>query len=339
MRENTSLLLAAISEHALIERIIRAIGHSRATRPWLLNRRDDAAILSLNSPDHWVVSTDWFLEGVHFVPSIHPPDAVGFKALARAASDLAAMGAAPRFFLMALALPSSRSRAWLDQMLAGMRRASRRFHLQLVGGDTTRCSSLAICITVIGTVKPGRAISRANARPGDLLYVSGLLGGAQLGLELLLAGASRASPRAKSLLRPHLYPEPRLALGQWLASKRLASAMIDVSDGLSTDLHNLCRASGVGARVQRAAIPRVNLPSQRLKLNLDPLRLALHGGDDYELLFTVPRRFADRIPTKFHGLPLHCIGEITKSKRVLLLHEHGHTTPLDPSGWDSFRKK
>ncbi len=330
--------MAATSEHALVERIIRAVGRSSADRRFPLGLRDDAAVFDVDSRKQWVISTDWFIEGIHFLPTIHPPDSVGFKALARAASDLAAMGAAPRFFLMALALPSSRSRAWLDQMLAGMRRASRRFRLQLVGGDTTRCSSLAICITVIGTVKPGRAISRANARPGDLLYVSGLLGGAQLGLELLLAGASRTSPRAESLLRPHLYPEPRLALGQWLASEKLASAMIDISDGLSTDLHNLCRASGVGAQVRRAAIPRVSLPHHPRKPNLDPLRLALHGGDDYEPLFTVPRRLAHCIPARLHGLPLHCIGEITKSKRILLLHEDGHTTPLDPAGWDSFKQ-
>ncbi|MGH9817968.1 MAG: thiamine-phosphate kinase [Candidatus Acidiferrales bacterium] len=322
----------------MIHRIIRAIGHSPVARPLPLDLRDDAAVFSVDSQNQSVISTDWFLEGIHFLPAIHPPDSVGFKALARAASDLAAMGATPRFFLMALALPRSRRAAWLDRMLAGMRRASRHFRLQLAGGDTTRYSSLAINITVIGTVKPGRAISRANARPGDLLYVSGSLGGAQLGLELLLAGASRAAPRAKSLLRPHLYPEPRLALGQWLAAKQLASAMIDVSDGLSTDLHNLCRASSVGARVRRAAIPRVTLPSQPRKLNLDPLRLALHGGDDYELLFTVPRRLARHIPAKFHSLPLRCLGEITKSKRVLLLHEDGHTTPLGPSGWDSFKK-
>lgn len=331
--------MAATSEYALIHRIIRAIGHSPVARPLPLDLRDDAAVFDVDSRKQWVISTDWFLEGVHFLPAIHPPDSVGFKALARAASDLAAMGATPRFFLMALALPASRSRAWLDRMLAGMRRASRRIHLQLVGGDTTRYSSLAINITVIGTVEPGRAIPRANARPGDLLYVSGALGGAQLGLELLLAGASRASPRAKSLLRPHLYPEPRLALGQWLASKRLASAMIDISDGLSTDLRNLCRASGVGAQVQRAAIPRVSLPHQPHKLNLDPFRLALHGGDDYELLFAVRRRFVRRMPAAFNGVPLTCVGEITKSKRILLLEPDGHTTPLPPSGWDSFREK
>ncbi|MGH9860551.1 MAG: thiamine-phosphate kinase [Candidatus Acidiferrales bacterium] len=322
----------------MVERIIRAIGHSLAAPTLLPEPGDDAAIFAVDSQNQWIISTDWFLEGIHFLPSIHPPDSIGFKALARAASDLAAMGAAPRFFLMALALPPSRSRTWLDQMLAGMRRASCRFRLQLAGGDTTRYSSLALNITVIGTVNPGRAISRANARPGHLLYVSGALGGAQLGLQLLRAGASRASPGAKSLLRPHLYPEPRLALGQWLASKQLASAMIDVSDGLSTDLHNLCRASGVGAQVRRAAIPCVNLSPGLRKQDLDPLRLALHGGDDYELLFTIPRRFAHHIPAKFHGLPLTAIGEITKSKRILLLHQDGHTTPLAPSGWDSFMK-
>lgn len=330
--------MAPTSEHALVHRIIRAIGHSPVARPLPLDLRDDAAVFAVDSQNQSVISSDWFLEGIHFLPSIHPPDSVGFKALARAASDLAAMGAAPRFFLMALALPHSRRGAWLDRMLAGMKRASRRFRLELAGGDTTRYSSLAINITVIGTVKPGRAISRANARCGDLLYVSGALGGAQLGLELLLAGTSRASPRAKSLLRPHLYPEPRLALGQWLASKKLASAMIDLSDGLSTDLHNLCRASGVGARVRRAAIPCVNLPPRLRKQDLDPLRLALHGGDDYELLFTVPHRFAHRIPARRHGLPLHCVGEITKSKRILMLHDDGHTTPLAPSGWDPFKE-
>jgi thiamine-monophosphate kinase len=289
-------------------------------------------------PGHETILTcDWFLEGTHFLRQRHPPDAVGWKCLARAVSDVAAMGGTPRCFLLSLALPETHAGRWLDLFLGGLRRASRRFQCALVGGDTTRRNEVLINVTVVGEVLAGPAILRSGARAGDLVYVSGRLGEAELGLRILQR--SKGAPSKKNLLtKRHLYPEPRLALGQWLAKKGLPTAMMDISDGLSSDLSRLCAASGVGALLEMSKIPQVQLPDATVELGHDPLQLALHGGDDYELLFTVPPRKAKLLPTSFGGVPLTAIGRITR-KRQLLLKNNGRVIQLKPRGWDPFRKK
>jgi thiamine-monophosphate kinase len=166
--------------------------------------------------------------------------------------------------------------------------------------------------------------------------VSGQLGAAELGLQLIRKSKRRAS-RNDPRLRKHLYPEPRLALGRWLAETRLSSAMMDLSDGLSTDLPRLCAASGVGARVEEAQIPAARLLKSRQSQGDNPFMLALHGGDDYELLFSVPRKHLKRIPPSFHGLPITAIGEITKDSALLLIDVAGGERPLLNLGWDPFR--
>ena len=211
------------------------------------------------------MTCDAFLEGVHFLADRHPADSVGYKSLARAASDIAAMGATPRFFLLTLALPQSRTGEWLSGFLRGMRRAARELGVRLIGGDTTRYPSISISITVFGEVASGRAITRAGARPGDILYVTGRLGRAKLGLEIIrncpLGEVKRVIRSQNRLLRQHLYPRIRTRLGEWLAKHRIASSMIDISDGLSTDLGHLCAASRVGARVWAERIPHVAIPA------------------------------------------------------------------------------
>ena len=246
-------------EARLIEQILRAVpsrGRLARSRPngrslpvgLRLGIGDDAAVIRPMGQADWVWTCDAFLENVHFLAHAHPPQAVGFKALARATSDLAAMGARPRFFLLSLALPPSRTGGWLKGFLAGMARAARQLGLVLAGGDTSQHATVAISVSVLGEIAPGCAVTRSGARPGDRLYVTGRLGAAQLGLELILRGLYRRAG-FRPLLRRHLYPELRLAFGQWLARRRLASAMIDTSDGLSTDLGHICEASGAGARV------------------------------------------------------------------------------------------
>ncbi len=327
------------AESKLIERILDRIP-SRAQSGGRVGLRvgpgDDAAVLRPPRDAEWVLTCDAFLENVHFLAPVHPPQAVGYKALARATSDLAAMGAVPRFFLLSLALPVHRAMRWLDGFLAGMARAARRFGLVLAGGDTAQNATIAISLTVLGEIAPGRAVLRSGARPSDLVYVSGRLGAAQLGLELVLRGMHRKR-RWQSLLEPHLYPPLRLALGQWLARRRVASAMIDTSDGLSTDLQHLCESSGVGARVWADRIPAVRLPQALRDRNFDPLELALHGGEDYELLFTVPRRLNRWIPKVHGGVRITPIGEITRGRAMILTRSDGHTTRLEPRGWDHFR--
>jgi thiamine-monophosphate kinase len=325
------------SEEQLIERVQRRF---RASRSGLrVGIGDDAAVLRPGgSRTELVVTTDAFLENVHFFRKLHPPEAVGYKALARATSDIAAMGARARCFLLTLGLPAACAGAWLDDFLGGMARAGRRFGLVLAGGDTTRYPSVIASLTVLGEVDSGRAILRSGARPGDLLCVSGRLGEAELGLRLVLKRWHKRRPWER-LLKKHYYPEPRLALGQWLAARRYATAMIDTSDGLSTDLGHICEASGVGAAVWAAKVPVVRVPEALRRLDFDPLQMALHGGEDYELLFTVPKRLAGRLPRSIGGVPVAVIGEMTRRRRVVLIEHGGRAIPLKPGGWDPFRRR
>ncbi len=298
---------------------------------------DDAAVMTPRKGTEWVVTADAFLEDVHFLRKIHAPADVGYKALARATSDIAAMGARPRYFLLSLALPPDCTLRWLDSFLGGMAAAARRFGLTLAGGDTTKYQSILINLTVIGESAPGRAVLRSGARPGDLIFVSGRLGKAELGLRLVQLGLSN-NRRWRKLLGKHVRPEPRLALGQWLAGYGLATAMIDTSDGLSTDLGHICKASGVGAKVFAEKIPLVRVPPELQRRGLDPLQLAVDGGEDYELLFTVPKRLAGRVPRNVAGVPLTAIGEITREKEIALVDSQGSAKPLRPGGWDPFRQ-
>jgi thiamine-monophosphate kinase len=342
-------------ESYLVERIARALQSKNVARraPGSLSTRsfglgitldlgDDAAAFHLPASSDCVVSCDAFVEGIHFLTKTHPADSVGYKSLARATSDLAAMGTSPRYFLLTLALPAANTGPWLDEFLAGMARASRDFRIRCIGGDTTRNSQISIAITVIGESPRGRAIPRRGARPGDLIYVSGTLGRASLGLTLTLAGHSRrASVRA--LVAPHLHPQARVALGAWLAQHKIPTAMIDLSDGLSTDLARICTASRVGAIVDLAKLPRLDIPDSAVRLlrgkkpKLDPLAFALHGGDDYELLFTVPPRLAAKLRRAPGHKTLRQIGEITRTRKILTRDSEGHLAALAPRGWDSFR--
>jgi len=297
---------------------------------------DDSALFR-PSPGHELILTcDWFLEGTHFLRDKHPPDSVGWKCLARAVSDIAAMGGAPRCFLLSLALPASRTGAWLEKFLAGLRRASRKFGCELAGGDTTRRNEILINVTVVGEIRSGRAVLRSGARPGDAIFVSGRLGEAEWGLRLLKKSKGRATADSP-LIKKHLYPEARLALGRWLAKERVASAMMDLSDGISSDLPRLCGASATGARIEATRLPTIRLTSFPQGPKVDRTLLALHGGDDYELLFTVPSAKARMVPRYFEGLRLTAIGEITSKRGVRVLMESGHEHALLAGGWDPFR--
>jgi thiamine-monophosphate kinase len=324
----------------------RGAGRSRSLSVHL-GIGDDAAIIVPGRNTSLVVTCDAFLEGVHFLADRHPADSVGYKALARATSDIAAMGATPRFFLLTLALSQDRIGRWLKGFLRGTRRAARQLGLRLIGGDTTQYRSISISITVFGEAAPGRTITRSGARPGDILCVSGKLGRAQLGLELVRncppSEVASLIRREQRLLSPHLYPRIRTRLGEWLAKQRVGSSMIDISDGLSTDLGHLCAASRIGARLWAERIPRVAIPPAQSKLvrklQLDPLEMALHGGDDYELLFTIPRRLAKSLPSAPDFRDITAIGEIERGKQILLVDSNGRAKPLKPSGWDPFRKR
>jgi thiamine-monophosphate kinase len=296
---------------------------------------DDCAIFAPRAGHETILTCDWFLEGTHFLRAKHPADAVGWKCLARAVSDVAAMGAAPRCFLLSLGLPTTHTGRWLDDFLNGLRRASRQFECELAGGDTTCRADVLIHVTVVGEIANGRAVRRSGAHPGDLLYVSGKLGEAELGLRRIRQTKRGAGKKDRALLK-HLYPEPRLALGRWLARNRLATAMMDLSDGLSSDLPRLCSASGVGARVEAPKLPVASISPSEFSRELAPLELALHGGDDYELLFTVSQTKARSIPRSFEGVSLTAIGEMTRDPQLLLIDDRGRESILHAGGWDPF---
>lgn len=337
---------------------------SRRTQGWLsLGLGDDAALLDQRGwgNNEMALSTDWCLESMHFDPRFHAAEMVGYKALARATSDLAAMGAKPRFFLLSLALPKERSGKWLDGFAAGLARAAREYGMELIGGDTSADSRIAINITVGGTVRRGRALTRSGARAGDQIFVSGALGAAQLGLELLRHGvtlSAKLPTNERYALERHLRPKIRAGLGQWLAGEsprgaKIASAAIDISDGLSTDLGHICEVSKAGARIHARDIPLLKGPAsseskksrgQESRSHNDSLQRALHGGEDYELLFTVPAKIARALPRRVKydgGVALTRIGEIVKPRRasspIELITYSGERRLLAPGGWDSFR--
>lgn len=335
--------------------IIRRIDRALAGGAWVHRGRsaeqqarvalgigDDAAVVAPGRRQNLILTCDAFLEGVHFLANVHPPDSVGYKALVRATSDIAAMGAVPRFFLLTITLPATRTGPWLDSMLRGMARAARSMKMTLIGGDTTKNDRVAISITAVGEAEPGRALTRAGARAGDLIYGSGPLGGAELGLMLIRRGLGRQN-WAKRLVRHHLYPVARLELGRWLARRQIPSAMMDLSDGLSTDLTRLCTASKVGALLWSDRIPQPHIPAKLApwlkRLHLDPARLALHGGDDYELLFTVPKSHVLALRRAAGAARLTPIGEITRRRDILLLDSSGRAKPLESGGWDPFRRR
>jgi len=378
------------SEAEIIERIWMRLPSQAQGGSWLrLGVGDDAAVVKagryaasgkeVGRPD-WVLSCDQFLEEVHFLGGIHPPEIIGYKALARATSDLAAMGAAPRFFMLSLALPASRTWKWLDGFLKGMALAAREFKMAVIGGDTSRFPKVTVNLTVGGQAIPGRTrsgsrhgggvLTRAGARRGDSIYVTGSLGAAQIGLELVLRGLVRKTrsgltardPGWRPFLEAHLRPKIHLALGRWLGGEnawksQIASAAIDVSDGLSTDLGRICKASGVGARIWAKRIPTVPIDEKLRRIGLEALKLALHGGEDYQLLFTVPARATHYLPKTYQGVEITKIGEIVeltkpsmqKSRKsqsksfrkspIVLTDEDGSSSLLMSRGWDPFRKK
>lgn len=272
--------LSELGEFALIDRIERALRRAHATGgPTVaLGIGDDAALLRVRAGEDVAVTTDALVEQVHFRWEAEPAPAIGRRALAAALSDLAAMGARPLGVVVALAAPPQLALARVDGLVRGMAALARRCGAPLVGGNVTRARETALALTAIGAVRRGRALRRDAARAGDRVLVTGTLGGAALAAARAARGGRRRGPAA----------EPRLAAGRALAALPGAGACIDVSDGLVADLGHVLAASGVGARLDPARVPRPRGFARACAvLGLDPERLALAGGEDYELCFTV----------------------------------------------------
>lgn len=291
---------------------------------------DDCAALRVPSGRDVLVTTDFSLEGVHFRREWYPPRSVGHRCLARGLSDIAAMGGKPTATFLSLALPSKLPQRWVDEFLRGLLTLAARFKVPLAGGDTAAShGGIVADIIVVGSVPHGKAVMRSGARPGDRIYVTGSLGGSATALSLLARGQHLTA----TAFPAHFRPMPRIDVGQVLREKGVATAMIDVSDGLSTDLSHICEASGVGAEICEQRVPLAEVGKPRRPVAMD---LALHGGEDYELLFTA--RPNKRIPRAVAGVPLTCIGEITRPKKVFLIRSSGERSVLQPRGWEHFRK-
>jgi len=304
---------------------------------------DDCALLAPRRGEELAVTTDLSIAGRHFRLDWHQPEVVGHRALARGLSDLAAMGARPVAAFLSLGLPreltvaTARNSAWVQRFLDGLLALAELHKTPLAGGDLAESPVAVADIVLVGAVPRGRALLRSGAKPGDLLYVTGALGGAAAGLaclaELAEAQPGRLGPpripkRLAAQLAPHLYPEPRIAQGLWLQRSGPASAALDVSDGLSTDLAHLCKESKVAAEVDAALLP--------LGLGAS-LTQALDGGEDYELLFTAPA--TARMPRSIAGVKITRIGRIVKMRAghpaITLLTQQG-PKPLEPHGWEHF---
>jgi thiamine-monophosphate kinase len=317
-----------LAEKALIARIRR---QATTRRGIVTGIGDDAAVLRIPPAHEVLVTTDFSLEGIHFRRDWHPPGSIGHRCLTRGLSDIAAMGGKPIAAFVSLALPRTLPQEWVDRFARGLLALAGRFKISLAGGDTAESPDGVLAdIIVVGSVPKGKAILRSGARSGDIICVSGGLGGSAATLHRMMEHPKRKlNPR--EYLR-HFFPEPRVALGRFLREKGLASAMIDISDGLSTDLAHVCEESGVRAEIHAEALPfaAIGRPPRKVEQ-----RFALHGGEDYELLFTVPR--GRPIPARAAGVPITPIGRITQGEGIRL-HSDGSARPLAPRGWEHFKR-
>ena len=284
---------------------------------------DDCAVLHPPAGHELLVTTDLCLEGVHFRRDWHPAESVGHHCLARGLSDIAAMAGEPLACFLSLGLPKDIPQKWVDGFLAGFAALARRFGASLAGGDTGESKSGIVAdVTVVGSAPRGKSIRRSGARPGDAIYVTGELGGSAATLERF----RREKVKVLKADR-HFFPEPRIAGARTL--RGIATSMIDLSDGLSVDLSHICEESGVGAEIEVAEIPVARGAT---------LKQALHGGEDYELLFTASER--KRVPASVAGVPVLRIGRVIRDRKQMmwLRTPDGERMPMPVGGWEHFRK-
>ena len=308
---------------------------------------DDAAVFRSSSGKDTVITADLLVEDIDFRRTTTPPYLLGHKALGVSLSDIAAMGARPLWSMISIGVPDDIWQTdFVERLYDGWLDLANRYGVQLIGGDTSRTpENIVIDSIVAGECTAGNSVMRSGARAGDQIFVTGTLGAAAAGLRLIERGAHLAeqnlagedSQKLDHILLRQLRPEPRTGWGIVLGEERLATAMIDLSDGLSSDLNHLCKASGVGARIDSSLLPIddrvIELCGRRA---LDPLQLALHGGEDFELLFTVKPGEAARLPRRVDGVGIKRIGEITDSSEGVKISEGTRIWDLKPGGWKHF---
>ncbi len=339
------------SEDRLVSRL-GAIYRARR-RDILLGIGDDAAVLQGGGP--LAIATDALVAGVDFLPDADPRR-LGMKALAVNLSDLAAVGATPLYALLTLGLCEKTTLEWFESFQEGFKTVAAEHGVAVVGGDLSRSPTVFASVTVLGRPPVPGFLTRSGGRPGDELWISGTLGAAAAGLQLLLAGyrlvgeegvrgpggRTLVSPNAaeiRRLIRHQLSPRPMVELGTTLAEKGLATAAIDLSDGLARDLHRLCRASGAGAVIARESLPLDSAITElSRRLALEPLATALFGGEDYGLLFAVPQKTSSALTRLAGRFALRRIGVLTSATSVLL-SSGGRSEPIPDAGFDHFSKE
>jgi thiamine-monophosphate kinase len=326
-----------MNEDTLVDAISALNG---GTSRVLLGIGDDAAVWQPARSQRSVISTDAFVEGVHFERAWMTPEEIGERAMAANLSDLAAMGARPRLGTVALGVAQAWTEEAVLQLYAGMTRCASAHGLQIAGGDLTRAPVLTLAITVIGEVRPSNLKTRSGARPGDVLAVTGSLGGSRAGLDLLRGAIRLDDDMAGVALQAHRVPQPRIAEGRWLGASRSVRAMMDCSDGLSTDLARLARASSVGASLERVPVAQV-ARAAAVALGVDAEAYALAGGEDFELLVAIEARafghLARRFRTRF-GRDLERVGQTRADGRLVVVN-NGREDPLARTGWDHFARE
>jgi thiamine-monophosphate kinase len=322
--------IKGLSEKDIIQALKQKFG--AAHKNIILGIGDDAAAI-LPGDKYQVLTKDLLIENVHFLAAQHPPQLLGRKSLNVNLSDVAAMGCKPQYALYGLGLPEETEPAWIEKFVSGLQQALNEFEVFLLGGDITRAERISISVTLLGEGE--RLITRSGAQDGDKLYVSGTLGDAALGLKLLQSHSDLGDdPRQDVCLKAFLDPVPQVALGQTLAISNIPSAMIDISDGLSVDLGHICEESGVGAEVYEYKLP---LSKAVAELAANPLDLALHGGEDYQLLFSAPPEKESQIRGLSGSPQVSEIGRFISEKEIFLVSVDGKRRSFESRGFQHFK--
>ena len=339
--KNQKETMGKVGEFAFIDKIRESL---KSKNPSVtLGIGDDAAIFKPAKGHELIFTTDMLVEGRHFDFKWTSPWQLGAKTMAVNISDCAAMGAKPTVALVSLGVPKDYPVKDLEAFYDGMKSWGEQFGAQIVGGDTVGSEKFVVNIALIGEVEEGKALRRSGAKAGEALFVTGTVGDSAAGLAALQEGKSKGEA-ASFLLKKHLTPVPRFNVGRYLSTKKLGSSAIDLSDGLSSEINHLCEESGVGAEIHEEALPLSPALLQFCEENqLHPLDFALNGGEDYELLFTVPLAKISEAVQKLPGetgVAVKSIGRmVPKAKGVTLITKKGERLPLTAKGFDHFSKK
>lgn len=304
---------------------------------------DDCAIIPYGKESSLLITTDLLIENTHFLRNKIHPSELGYKALAVNLSDIAAMGGQPLYAFLSIGLPGNISTQWLDQFFQGIKSIADPFNVLILGGDTSRAESIVINFTIIGSIKTTHIKKRSHAKEGDIICCTGFLGGSAAGLRLLLENLPSDSPIAKRLIQDHYRPYPHVAQGQWLSHYPGVHAMMDLSDGLASDIQRIMEQSHCGARIQLDALPL----SEDL-VNISELygwpakEMAAIGGEDYSLVLTIEEKAFESIAEAYQnqfGHPLHQIGRIVSEREGLIwLGSHNESIRLKHKGFEHFKK-